>query len=333
MRPPLLILAAVAFLSVPSLAEDLSDIRFKSIGKADSGVDTPNSVVQMPANDACAARQLQVGGTCKIDSTTQFCGGVESCEKYCCCAMSFDITKWSGVYDDKVRNFGAPEDIPGTLRPDSPDLVRLDRELTSPQVLTGYSGKIGTRAAAQGLQRLDAILARVRAAPPKPEMAGFTVEVKNCYRRAIGNEIVSALEPDAKNGNAEAVCGELFLMMHYEDMPNKTKKQNDLLAAIQTYKDKAFLMAWPGYTPHAAGVACDLVVKDAAGHDCFDATAGHDKSPVCAIDARDAVNLLNRAVAESGGSRLTYEAWHFEWGGPTGSRCTGADCDSIWPIP
>ena len=38
--------------------------------------------------------------------------------------------------------------------------------------------------------------------------------------------------------------------------------------------------------------------------------------------------MLDEEVTDPavGALRLNYEAWHYEWGGPTGGRCKAPDC-------
>lgn len=319
--PSLVVAVLGAFLATAAAADD--DLTPPVVAE-------PAGHAEPAPNPSCDARRFPVGGRCAPESAGRFCSSAQSCERYCCCAFSFDPTKWTGVYDWKTTNISAPEDIPDTIRPDSPDLVDLGTALRGSRVLVHYAGKVGTTALAAGLRRLDAVLAAL----PERATTPFTVDVSNCYRRAIGNE----LRPAASNGpdgNAEAVCGELFVMMRLEDKPHRSPGEDRLLNGLHSTRDSAFLMAWPGKTPHASGYACDLVLRDATGAPCFDATAGLPSSPTCAIDARHAVDLLARAVIQSGGARLDYEAWHYEWGGATGQgscRCNTDGCDSIWPV-
>jgi len=325
----LLLTVSAAFLAAAGSADELRDVHLKDLKKSPAAAPAPASQPDMPANPMCSARSYPVGGPCPVAARDRFCSGVDECEKFCCCAFSFDVTKWTGVYDWKTVNVLAPMDIPGAIPPGSNDLVDLGGPLRGSKILAGYGGKIATKQAAQALKRLDAVLAALPA-----EDEPFTVAVGNCYRRAIGNELtpLSPLGPDA---NAEAVCGELFVMMHLEDKTSRTKKEDVLLKGLHKTSVKAFLMSWPGSTPHATGFACDLVVRDSKGKDCFGVSAGVEDSPTCAIDQRHAVSLLDQAVAKTGGWRLDYEAWHFEWGGSTGPgscRCQGDDCDKIWPV-
>lgn len=320
---------ALTALSGAALADDIPMVDLRGLRQASNEVATPAGAPELPPNPSCAARGYPTAGACAPASAAKFCNGVDECERFCCCSMAYDHSKWTGVYDWRTTNVKAPLDIPGTLRPDSGDLSDLGRTLASMRVLRDYSGKRATRTVADGLRRLDEAL---DADPERAELR-YTVSVRNCYRRAIGNTVEPrAPVPDA---NAEAVCGELFTMMHFEDLPARTSKQEQVLNALHSGSASAFLMAWPGATPHAAGDACDLVLQDSSGADCFDSRAGTDASPHCAIDQRRAVRLLTRAVARAGGARLDYEAWHFEWGGRTGAgscRCSGEACDSIWPV-
>jgi len=326
----LLAAASAALLAASSaMADDLPDIHIKDLKAAADAAPASQAVV--PPNPSCDTRFPGLAPYAPAGATPKkFCSDVASCERFCCSAFGFDATKWTGVYDWKTTNVLAPLDIPGTIQPDSADLVDLGRELRDMRVLTNYSGKTATKAVADGLRRLDAILDGVRGNEPKT----FTVDVSNCYRRAIGNEIkpLSSIGPDA---NAEAVCGELFVMMRLEDKPARGAGEQKLLDDLHSTQDGAFQMSWPGWTPHAAGDACDLIVRDEKSQPCFGSTAGTPDSPTCAIEQRHAVDLISDAVTSAGGARLDYEAWHFEWGGATGSgscRCTGDGCKSIWPV-
>ncbi|MBI3564094.1 MAG: hypothetical protein HY079_02725 [Elusimicrobia bacterium] len=328
--PRALALAALLSpLAGPARADDVPMVDLRALKKAAADVPAPAGAPELPANPSCAARGYPTAGECRPDSAERFCDGTASCERFCCCSMAYDHSKWSGVYDWRTTNVKAPVDIRGTLKPDAAELTDLSASLSGARVLTDLRGKRSTRAVADGLSRLDAALD----ADPERATLRYTVSVRNCYRRAIGN----TLEPRAPvpDANAEAVCGELFTMMHFEDLPVRTEIQEKVLAGLHSGAPHAFLMAWPGSTPHAAGDACDLVLKDARGQDCFDARAGTPDSPHCSIDQRKAVAILSHAVARAGGARLDYEAWHFEWGGKTGAgscRCQGEACDPIWPV-
>ena len=164
-----------------------------------------------------------------------------------------------------------------------------------------------------GLTRLSTRLAATHRSRPEPR---FGVFVKNCYR--------------AHETDTVPECG---FVLKAQYMLAKT----DLTADKRKYwEEKANPMnlglAWPGRTPHSGGYACDIIVIDRDGRDCFDWRAGVDGAPVCAIAPRTAAKLLVDEItnADVGGRRLSYEAWHFEWG-PSASGCQGDACNR-WPI-
>ena len=238
-----------------------------------------------------------------VPSSGKLCTDVESCKKFCTCACNFDPSKWK----PNVANDGsttcplAPTTGPGMLAPDSPDL----QPLPSFNYITVPPGVRATQPVIEGLQRLDARLAT----SPNRIRYNYTVRVGNCYRPHIDD--------------TEAECGFVLKAMRViEKYPEKKAEWEPKLNPLNLG------LAWPGATPHSAGTACDLILVDAQGRDSFDWRAGVPGTPRSSIDQRLASRMLDEEVTDPavGALRLNYEAWHYEWGGPTGGRCKAPDC-------
>jgi hypothetical protein len=249
-------------------------------------------------------------------TTSKFCGTVKDCRKFCSCACSFDPHKWK----PDVKNDGsttcpdAPKTGPGMLPPDSPELSRLsDAGL---RYVTFDASERAATTALDGLRRLDAHLA----ASADRQRYGYTVRVVSCYRPQLDD--------------TEAECG--FVLKGRYMLARVSDGQKPYW---ETKSDPNNLgLAWPGATPHSGGFACDLVLVDRRGHDSFDSRAGvteSDGPPHSSIDQRVASRLLDQEVTnpDVGGRRLNFEAWHYEWGTTTGSRCVDPDCaNNHWPV-
>lgn len=238
-----------------------------------------------------------------VPPSGKFCTDVEACKKFCTCACDFDPSKWK----PNVKNDGsttcprAPVSGPGMLASDSPDLLPLPPF----DFITARSSERATRTVIEGLQRLDARLA----ASPNRRKYNYTVRVVSCYRPHLEDT-----EPE---------CGFVLKAMRViEKYPEKRAEWEPKL------NPQNLGLAWPGATPHSAGTACDLVLVDAQGRDSFDWRAGVRGAPRSSIDQRVASKMLDEEVTDStvGALRLNYEAWHFEWGGPTGGRCKDPEC-------
>ena len=144
------------------------------------------------------------------------------------------------------------------------------------------------------LQKLDAYLEK----SPERAKYGYTVRVNNCWRDGIF---------DTKK--------ECYFIMKGKD-------------------PRQLGLAWPGATPHSAGNACDIVLVDAKGKAATSCSADAESSLGASIDFRTASRLLDEALTNDvvGARRLNYEAWHYEWGGPTSCRCKAPDCaNDFWP--
>jgi hypothetical protein len=187
------------------------------------------------------------------------------------------------------------------LASDSPDLLPLPHF----DFITARSSGRATRPVIEGLQRLDARLAT----SPNRRKYNYTVRVVSCYRPHLEDT-----EPE---------CGFVLKAMRViEKYPEKRAEWEPKL------NPQNLGLAWPGAMPHSAGTACDLVLVDAQDRDSFDWRAGVRGAPQSSIDQRVASKMLDEEVTDStvGALRLNYEAWHFEWGGPTGGRCKDPDC-------
>lgn len=256
------------------------------------------------APTAAAQKSCSDGITAKPG---KFCESVEDCFKFCPCACTFDSTKWKKnvSHDGSTVCDGAPKTGPGMIDPDSKEL----KDLPAFDHLSG-SGK-ATQPVIDGLKRLDEWLRNSK----DRSSHRYTVKIKNCYRSHIHD--------------TESECGYVLKAMH---MLARVKEEEKRAYWLEKANPQNLGLAWPGNSPHSAGDACDLVLADSAGQDCFDHKAGGD-SPTCSIDQKLASKMLDEAVTAAGGRRLNYEAWHYEWGDSTRpSRCTHPTCaDKHWP--
>mgnify|MGYP000964109437 CR=1 FL=1 len=115
----------------------------------------------------------------------------------------------------------------------------------------------------------------------------------------------------------------------YSETPPVTEKQKENLAWATKAQDVRNLgRAWPGANPHSAGVGCDIQMLDTHGTALFEWKVTPEQATA---KVREASRALDQAVTQAGGKRLTYETWHYEWGGMSQSRCTYPDCDAFWP--
>jgi len=239
-----------------------------------------------------------------------FCDSVDECVTFCSCACTFDPKKWQPRKEDdaSVACTGLPDTGFGMLPRDSADLVAVSTSITHVRVPRGIRA---IQAAADGLAALGAALETM----PKRRELGFTARVGSCYRHH---------STDSKDECGYVLKGNY--MISKSTTPEKQaywrEKANPLNLGL----------AWPGRTPHSGGYACDVILVDKDGADCFDWRAGVPDAKRCSIDAKTAVELLNEAMTAAGALRLTYEAWHYEWG-PSASGCVHPDCAKHgWPI-
>jgi hypothetical protein len=307
-----LALTALAALSTLAAADDVFDILAKAKRQAAADTSAP------PPADAPASAPRSCTDGLATAAPSKFCGSVKDCQKFCSCACTFDPHKWKaeGKNDGSTTCPGAPATGPGMIPPDSPDLQNLsDAGL---QYITFSRGERAAPAAIDGLRRLDAHLA----ASADRQRLDYKVRVVSCYRPQLDDT-----EPECGY-----VLKGLYMLARVPDAQKPywlSKSDPNNLG-----------LAWPGATPHSGGFACDLVLVDRRGQDSFDSRAGVDVGapggpPTSSIPQRDASRMLDREVtnADVGGRRLNFEAWHYEWGTTTGSRCVDPDCaNSHWPV-
>ena len=302
------ILISGALLSAAAArADDVQDLLHQA-RKHTSAVDTPASAPLPSAARSCTdGIQVSTPGT--------FCESVADCRKFCSCACKFDKHQWKpNVKNDGSTSCpGAPKTGPGMLPPDSPELAALSS--VGFTYITYDAGERAAGPALEGLKRLDLRLAE----STTRQAYGYTVRVVSCYRPQLEDT-----EPE---------CG---FVLKSKYMLSRTTDP-DQRAYWETKSNPNNLgLTWPGRTPHSAGYACDLVLVDKHGRDSFDSRAGVDGAPHSSIDQRLASRMLDADVTnpDVGGSRLTFEAWHYEWTDETRSRCKAPDCAKrYWPIP
>jgi D-alanyl-D-alanine dipeptidase len=170
-----------------------------------------------------------------------------------------------------------------------------------------------TQGVIDGLTKLDAIAA---AAPWKGK---YTVFVKSCYR---------PVEPEMRE-DCEYILKAAHSLKTYAETPPVTDQQRKNLAWAQKAQDVRNLgRAWPGANPHSAGVGCDIQMLDTRGKALFEWKVTPEQATP---KVQEASRALDQAVTQAGGKRLTYETWHYEWGGMSPSRCTYPACDAFWP--
>lgn len=243
----------------------------------------------------------------------KFCDNKADCKKFCACACSFDKHKWrNDVHDDGSTTCGTemPDTGVGMLPADSD---RLHPVASLPYVSVG-AGITATQDVLDGLQRLSDHLASPSNA--KRARHAYTVRVVNCYR--------------AHREDSVRECGFVLKAQYMlgKDLDPKAR------ASWEEKADPNNLgLSWPGRTPHSGGYACDMVLVDSRGQDCFDWRAGVEGTPSCSIEQKLASALMDEEAAgpEAGGRRLAYEAWHYEWG-PEASGCRHPDCAARWPL-
>ena len=300
--------AVLAFLAAFAAADDVSDAlaqarRAAARDATAPAAATPAAVAQRSCTDGLASA-----------TPSRFCGTVRDCQNFCSCACTFDPHKWKPDVknDGSTTCPGAPATGPGMIPPDSPDLHNLsDAGL---QYVTFSRGERAATTAIDGLRRLDAHLA----ASENRRRYNYTVRVVSCYRPQLEDT-----EPE---------CGFVLKGLHMlARVPDAQKPY-----WMEKSDPNNLGLAWPGATPHSGGFACDLVLVDSRGQDSFDTRAGVAGAPTSSIPQRDASRMLDEEVtnADVGGSRLTFEAWHYEWGGTiTASRCKAPDCaNDHWPV-
>jgi hypothetical protein len=297
--PALLLLLLLACL--PSArADDAADALRQARGAG--GIATPPAITVAPVSCTDGITPQRRG---------KLCDNVDDCMKFCSCACAFDPTKWnpSKKDDGSTTCPEMPETGYGMLPPGSPDLHPV---LTLPY-LTVPAGTTATQDVLDGLQRLSDRLA----ASAQRARYGYKVRVASCYRNHVDDSV-----PE---------CGIVLKAKYMSDRATDPAKKTQWHDAANPMN---LGLTWPGRTPHSGGYACDLILQDSRGQDCFDWRAGVSGAPTCAIEAQLASSLMDDEVANAdvGAKRLTYEAWHYEWGA-NASGCRAPDCAAqYWPI-
>lgn len=240
----------------------------------------------------------------------KFCDTVEGCITFCGCACTFDPHKWKAdVKDDGSTTCpNMPETGTGMLPPNSPDLV----DISTLAYMSVPRGAKATRAAFEGLQRLSAHLA----ASENRRRLNYTVRVGSCYRRHLEDSV-----PE---------CGYVLKGAYMLARTSDPAQRERWTTAANPMN---LGLTWPGRTPHSGGYGCDLILVDSHGTDSFDWRAGVAGSQSSTIAQKLASALMDDEATnpEVGAKRLTYEAWHYEWG-PNASGCRAPECASrYWP--
>jgi hypothetical protein len=306
--PALLLLAAC--LAAPARADDDAAALLKNMQQNVPKVVIPEakSLEATPAQCAPLAHPTHAG---------KICDTLDDCMALCACACRFDKTKWrADVKDDgSTTCTGLPETGVGMLPPEDATLLAVSTGMPFVKVPRGIKA---IQATLDGLQHLSDHLA----ASENRRRLGYSVRVGSCYRRHLEDSV-----PE---------CGFTLKGKYMLDKPNNDQ------ATIEHWRSSAdpnnMGLSWPGRTPHSGGYGCDIILVDSRGQDCFDWRAGvtpppgQNGPPTCSIPARDAAAYLVDEATAAGvdAKRLTFEAWHFEWG-TDASGCRGADC-SAWPI-
>lgn len=193
-----------------------------------------------------------------------------------------------------------PDDGPGMINPRSPDLISAadtTKWPTMAHVRVRDKSVKATQDVIEGLKRLDAYLG-----DPSTPYQGYSVQVNTCWR-------------DWK-GDAASECG---IVLGDHNQPGQPVNHDP----------NAFYLAWPGSNPHSAGNACDMVLFQ--GDKRISADSGGEQNCV-SKRAPDQTFVDIMTGPRVGARRLDFEAWHFEWNSPYGCRCTGRECDAIFPI-
>lgn len=210
------------------------------------------------------------------------------------CRGMEDCTRFCAAACDVLPSGGAH----CTRVPTGDGLLPASSSLLKPLPKMKYveadSGERATEETVEGLKRLDAWLE----SSPDRENYGYTVRVNNCWRDGIYD-----------------IKKECYFILKGRD-PNELG------------------LAWPGASGHSGGKSCDIVLVDAKGKQATSCSAAAEKKLGAGIDFRTASRLLDEALTNDtvGARRLDFEAWHYEWNGPTDCRCQAPDCaNEFWP--
>lgn len=301
--PALLLLVALA--AGPAGADDASDLL------KNTAVNPPQVVV--PEARSLEGTPERCGPLAHPALAGKICDTLDDCMALCSCACRFDKTKWADKKGDgSTTCTGLPETGVGMLPPDDATLLAVSTTMPHVKVPRGVKG---IQAVLDGLQHLSDHLA----ASENRRRLGYTVRVGSCYRRHLEDSV-----PE---------CGFTLKAKYMLDKPGNDQATIDRWRSSGDPNNLG--LSWPGRTPHSGGYGCDIILVDSRGQDCFDwraGVAGPNGPPTCSIAARDAAAYLVDEATGAGvdAKRLSFEAWHFEWGAQA-SGCRGADC-SAWPI-
>ncbi len=227
----------------------------------------------------------------------QFCGSRTPSDRDC----KITCMRWGCGTNPNESNCGGSsyprmtDGGDGIIDPNSPELIPVSRWPAMKNV-TVAGGVKATQDVIDGLKRLDAHLDSAYAGQ------GLTIKVGNCWRDW--------------RGDAAKECA-------YVLGQHSVKKDGPIDNNPNDYG-----LAWPGASPHSAGVACDLKLFKNGKQ-----IAGGRGLQVC-DSQRANVQLFVDIVTNSavGAKRLMFESWHFEWGPRGDCRCIGAACAPIWPM-
>lgn len=177
-------------------------------------------------------------------------------------------------------------------------LQRDDKQLKPIPALPYVSAGSDVRATQEvidGLERLSGYIIATRLKGQTPE---FSVRVNNCWRDA------------------------------------RYDTQKECYFVMKGLNPQNLGLAFPGATPHSGGKACDIVLVDKNGKEATACSAASEKALGASIPFKQASEILDEMLTNPtvGAKRLDYEAWHYEWGGPSNARCVAPDCmNQHWP--
>lgn len=271
---------------------------------------------------ACANAGYATTGAAPVpEASGAYCHDLASCKTFCCRACTgFDSAQWN-------TDATCPDAPPPSGRMLRSDQVTAITAL--PNVLVAGSQR-ATADVIAGLTRLNAAIPALRT--KYPQYGEFKAKVKNCWR-------------DAET-NTTKVCSLVIRKLHVEQSTTASAATKEQWARNA---NAVWGLVWPGPTPHSGGFACDIVVVDASGAECFgwavpDVPADDGSNPACSIPQQTASAILDEAatgpaagpgIDAVGAVRLNFETWHYEWNSPiTSCRCSAANgdpCSAYWP--
>lgn len=243
----------------------------------------------------------------------KLCSDVDSCRSFCHCACAFDPkSNWTKNEKTDRTTRCSPLGVTGqgVLAPHSPDL----KPLPSFSTIRVSADARATQPVIDGLKKLDA------SAATASWKSKYTVFVKSCYRPA---------EDDMKDECMYMLKADHILEKYKKTPPANPVERESLAWAESAQNVQNLGLAWPGANPHSGGVGCDIQMLDAKSNEAlFEWRVEANKATA---NVHEASRALDEAVTKAGGKRLTYETWHYEWGGMSDSRCAYPDCDKFWP--